>query len=188
MPRPDWLVIDITLFLCSWSWSWFWFWSCFRFSFSFSCMTRSLTISCFFFFCLELAVIDAEVKSSEPRRSRSLISLFHTFVCWAEAVLICEWRFRNFWGQLTPTGLSSPFYVSSSLAIERTCFTRGGQPQAWRRRIQSRIAASSSGLSLWKCWLRAEAAFRPLIRSVRVLFGMSCWRASFALEGFRWLL
>ncbi len=64
MPRPDWSVVDITLFLC--------FWSCFRFSFS--CLTRSLTISCFFFFCLELAVIDVEVKSSGPWRSRSLIS------------------------------------------------------------------------------------------------------------------
>ncbi len=100
------------------------------------------------------------------------------------AVLICEWCFRNFWGQLIPTGLSSPFFISSSLAIERTCFTREDQPQAWRRRIQSHIAASSSGLSLRKCWLRTEAAFRPLIRSVRVLFGMPCWRAIFVLEWF----
>jgi len=73
MPRSDWSVIDITLFLC------FWFWFCFWF-----CLIRSLTISCFFFFCLELAVINAEVKSSESRRSRSLNSLFHIFVCWAE--------------------------------------------------------------------------------------------------------
>ncbi len=140
MPRSDWPVIDITLFLCFWFWFWSWSWFCFRFSFS--CLTRSLTISCFFFFCLELAVIDVEVKSSGPRRSRSLIFLFHIFVCWAEIVLICEWRFRNFWNQLTSTDLSSLFFISSSLAIERTCFTREDQPQAWRRRIQSRIAAS----------------------------------------------
>ncbi len=95
MPRPDWLFVDIPLFLCSCSC--FCFCSscltrsltisCFCSCSCFSCLTRSLTISCFFFFCLKLAVnvIDAgEVKSSGPRRSRSLISLFHSFVCWAE--------------------------------------------------------------------------------------------------------
>jgi len=102
MPRPDWPVVDTTLFLC--------FCFCFCFCFScltrsltiscfcfcfcscFSCLTRSLTISCFFFFCLELAVIDAEaVKSSKPRRNRSLTFLFHIFVCWAEVTTA---RFR----------------------------------------------------------------------------------------------
>ena len=115
MPRPDWSVVDITLFLC--------FCSCF--CSCFSCLTRRL-----------------------------------------------------------PTGLSSPFFISSSLAIERTCSTRGGQPQAWRRRIQAHIASSSSWLSLWNCWLRAAAVFRPLIRSQRVLVGIPYWRAIFAWEGF----
>ncbi len=95
MPRPDWLFVDISSFLCFCFCFCFCFScltrsltiSCFCFCFCFSCLTRSLTISCFFFFCLELAVnvIDVDkVKSSESRRSRSLISLFYSFVCWAE--------------------------------------------------------------------------------------------------------
>ncbi len=102
------------------------------------------------------------------------------------AVLICEWRFRNFWDQLISTDLSSFFFTNSSAAIECTCFTQEDQFQAWRRRIQSHIATFSSELSLWKCWLRTEAVFRLLIRFVRVLFGMSCWRAIFVMKEF-WL-
>ncbi len=98
MPRSDWPFVDISLFLC------FCFWFCFCFCFCFSCLTRnltiscfcfcfcfcfscltcSLTISCFFFFWLKLAVIEIKVKSSESRRSKSLIFLFYSFVCWAE--------------------------------------------------------------------------------------------------------
>jgi len=98
MPRSDWSVVDISLFLCfcfcfsclirSLTISCF----CFCFCFCFSCLTRSLTISCFFFFWLEL---DVEVKSSSSRRSRSLISLFHIFVCWAE-VTTAHFRIEDF--------------------------------------------------------------------------------------------
>ncbi len=100
------------------------------------------------------------------------------------AVLIYEWYFRNFWDQLISTNLLLFFLTNSSLIIEHTCFTWENKSQVWRCRIQTHIASSSSKLSLWKCWLRTEAAFRSLIRFIRVLLDISYWRASFALEGF----
>ncbi len=89
----DWSFVNILLFLC------FCFYfscltynliiSCFCFCFCFSCLIYNLIISCFFFFCLKLTVIDViinEVKNSEFKYSKSLIFLFHSFVCWTEII------------------------------------------------------------------------------------------------------